>query len=650
MGIHCNIATVLLLLAAGATPAPAQVTSSLNERGLASLRINGFETIGNPGFQGEFGLYGVSARLRRGDGSTYDANGEASGSTLDAPNRRVTRQYAWGRAVLRYLPDGANRLRIEIDVVNTTPDTLVSLGGILFVLDMPVVPVGEDRSGSVPLSQFPRFLDPERGVPALAIGFGSFGTLTLVNETDPTQRVWFGNLQGFNAPTRYSVRFGMNEEVGAGQTRRIALSVRADAGQPGLAVTARDAIQAYAAALPPRHVPDRRPVARMFLSNAPPPGGHPPTNPRGWINLPAGTDVRTEAGRAAFRNQILSTADALIANMTLARAQGVIVWDIEGQEFPHMTSYVCAPHLYAERAPEMAWRATPGGPTVADEFFARLRNAGFKVGVCLRPQDFRCAAGNCEQIEIADPWAQITTRVQFAAQRWGVTLYYVDSNVHADYGWPIPARRLFGPALAAQPSAVFLGEWQDHSYYAVGGPYDATVFDTVTGTGTVLPYAAAFGAIVPGDTPTGTPMQTLRPQYLAAMRRGDVLLFDGWFASETLALVRSIAEEVGARPTVTLQSPSAGAVVPLGVALPMRADAADGDGSIARIEYYSAGLKIGEATAAPWTFTWPQPWPGAHLITAIAIDNAGNRGFATPVRIEVGGADPNVLFRNGFEP
>lgn len=176
------------------------------------------------------------------------------------------------------------------------------------------------------------------------------------------------------------------------------------------------------------------------------------------------------------------------------------------------------------------------------------------------------------------------------------------------------------------------------------------MFDTITGTGTVLPYAAAFGAIVPGDTPTGTPMQTLRPQYLAAMRRGDVLLFDGWFASETLALVRSIAEEVGARPTVTLQSPSAGAVVPLGVPLPMQADAADGDGSIARIEYYSAGLKIGEATAAPWTFTWPQPWPGAHLITAIAIDNAGNRGFATPVRIEVGGADPNVLFRNGFEP
>ncbi|MCU0754947.1 MAG: Ig-like domain-containing protein [Xanthomonadales bacterium] len=629
--------------------ASAQVTSSLNERGLASLRINGFETIGNPGYQGEFGLYGVGARLRRSDGSTYAADGEASTSTLDAPNRRVTRQYAWGRAVLRYLPDGANRLRIEIDVVNTTPDTLVSLGGILFVLDMPVVPVGEDWTGIRPLSEFPRFLDPERGVPAIAIGFGDFGTLSLVNETDPTLPVWFGNLQGFNAATRYSVRFGMNDPVPAGQTRRIVLGVRADAGQPGLAVTARDAIQRYAAALPPRHVPDRRPLARMFLSNAPPAGGHPPTNPRGWINLPAGTDVRTDTGRAVFRTQILSTADALIANMTQARAQGVVVWDIEGQEFPHMTSYVCAPHLYAERAPEMAWRATPGGPTVADEFFARLRNAGFKVGVCLRPQDFRCTGGNCEQIDVPDPWAQIATRVQFAAQRWGVTLYYVDSNVHADYGWPIPARRLFGPALAAQPEAVFLGEWQDHSYYAVGGPYDATVFDGITGTGTVLPYASAFGAIVPGNAPGGTPMQTLRPQFLAAMRRGDLLLFDGWFESDTLALVRSIAAEVGARPTVALQAPAAGTVIPPGAPLTFTASAANTDGPIARVEYYSAGLKVGEAITPPWTFTWAQPWPGAHLITAIAVDAAGNRGYAAPVRVAVG-TDPERLFGNGFEP
>ncbi len=314
-----------------------------------------------------------------------------------------------------------------------------------------------------------------------------------------------------------------------------------------------------------------------------------------------------------------------------------------------MTSYVCAPNLYAERAPEMAWSVTPGGPTVADEFFARLRNAGFKVGVCLRPQEFRCAAGNCEQIETADPWTQITAKVQFAAQRWGATLYYVDSNVHADYGWPIPARRLFGPALAAQPTAVFLGEWQDHSYYAVGGPYDATDFDGITGTSTVLPYAAAFGAIVPGNLPNGTPMATLRPQYLAAMRRGDVLLFDGWYASDTQAIVRSIANEVGARPSVSLQAPSTGTISPLGSPLAFRANASDSDGVVARVEYYSAGLKIGEASAAPWTFTWAQPWPGAHAITAVAIDSEGNRGFAEPVRIVVGNGGQDALFGNGFE-
>jgi hypothetical protein len=60
-----------LALFAAPSPALSQVESTLDARGLTSLRINGFETIGNPGYQGEFGLYGVAARLRRGDGSVY---------------------------------------------------------------------------------------------------------------------------------------------------------------------------------------------------------------------------------------------------------------------------------------------------------------------------------------------------------------------------------------------------------------------------------------------------------------------------------------------------------------------------------------------------------------------------------------------------
>jgi hypothetical protein len=231
-----------------------------------------------------------------------------------------------------------------------------------------------------------------------------------------------------------------------------------------------------------------------------------------------------------------------------------------------------------------------------------------------------------------------------------VSLYYVDSNVHADYGWPIPARRLFGPAMAAQPDAVFYGEWQDHSYYAVGGPYDATNFDGITGTGTVLPYAAAFGAIVPGNTPAGTSMQALRPEFLAAMRRGDVLLFDGWFESDTLAFVRSIAQQVGARPSIAWSTPAANATLPPGLPVVLAANPADSDGTVSRVEYYSAGLKLGEVTAPPWNWTWVQPWPGAHLLTAVAIDEAGNRGYASPIRVVVGGDGLDALFGHGFEP
>ena len=107
-------------------------------------------------------------------------------------------------------------------------------------------------------------------------------------------------------------------------------------------------------------------------------------NPRGWFLDPKGVDVTTPAGRAAFKERVLQYADGSVALLKKMGAQGSIVWDLEGQEYPHATSYLGDPRSLPE---EM--------DAVADEFFARLRSDGLRTGVgntreCDERQQQRC--------------------------------------------------------------------------------------------------------------------------------------------------------------------------------------------------------------------------------------------------------------------
>ena len=49
-------------------------------------------------------------------------------------------------------------------------------------------------------------------------------------------------------------------------------------------------------------------------------------------------------------------------------AQGMITWDIEGQEYPHATSYIGDPRKVSLLAPEME--------PMADAYFAKFRRGG----------------------------------------------------------------------------------------------------------------------------------------------------------------------------------------------------------------------------------------------------------------------------------
>ena len=95
---------------------------------------------------------------------------------------------------------------------------------------------------------------------------------------------------------------------------------------------------------------DRRPIGSIYLARD---NTKWSSNPRGWFNDPK-IDVFSPEGLRAFQTRLMKYADESVALLKAMNAQGMIVWDIEGEEFAHpQASYVGDPTLLFRIAPEM---------------------------------------------------------------------------------------------------------------------------------------------------------------------------------------------------------------------------------------------------------------------------------------------------------
>src|SRR5690606_21243795 len=59
---------------------------------------------------------------------------------------------------------------------------------------------------------------------------------------------------------------------------------------------------------------------------------------------------------------------------------------------------------------------------------------------------------------------------------------------------------------------------------------------------------------------------------------------------------------------------------------------------IVRVGFTANGTQIGEATSAPFSFTWSNVPAGIYSIRAVAIDEIGVSAFSDPIIIDVGGS------------
>jgi DNA-directed RNA polymerase subunit RPC12/RpoP len=256
------------------------------------------------------------------------------------------------------------------------------------------------------------------------------------------------------------------------------------------------------------HWPDRRPIGELFLAS-----DHYSSvkNPRGWFNDP-NLDVTGPGGTQRFRKALLDYTDRSITNLKRVGAQGVIVWDLEGEQLPHKITFIGDPRLLDRLAPEMS--------SVADEFFGRLRSAGLKVGITIRPQEF-ALIGPPRQTQVLNIKRILLQKIDYAKARWGATIFYIDST--GGIRRPDEAAQLRSLA-EARPDVLLIPEHHYLPYWEFSAPYVALRKGDAAFTEGMAQkiFPGAFEALDISDAADETDKIT------AAWVQGDILLFRAW--------------------------------------------------------------------------------------------------------------------------
>jgi hypothetical protein len=304
----------------------------------------------------------------------------------------------------------------------------------------------------------------------------------------------------------------INRSIAAGQADTYRLSLRFGPAAMTRYDFASDVYARFKVRYPQQlNWKDRRPIASLILGTT---AAGWPMNPRGWL-LDPNIDALTASGIRNLRRRILDWADNSIAIMRQMNAQGMVTWDIEGEQYPQPTTYVGDPRLFAKLAPEMSG--------IADAYFERFRKAGFRVGVCIRPQQFMMEGHEVHQATAPDPAKLMIAKINYAKQRWGATLFYVDSNGEPNN--PM-SPEIFARIAAAEPDVLLIPEHETLGYYGSTAPYNELRLGWASSPPLARElYPDAFTVINIAD---GN-IDANQEQLTQAVAHGDILLFRGWY-------------------------------------------------------------------------------------------------------------------------
>jgi hypothetical protein len=165
-----------------------------------------------------------------------------------------------------------------------------------------------------------------------------------------------------------------------------------------------------------------------------------------------------------------------------------------------------------------------------------MTNAGLRVGVCVRPQQFTLNGdGTARQTYLPD--SAIATglihKIEFAHSRWGATLFYVDSTVEP--AGAVLDASIFEQVARSFPDSLIMPEESTPKYYAYTAPFLSFIFNGAAGTGPAVHdyYPHAFSAILVNDVAAST-LAASETQLTTSVSNGDVLMghVDFWQAND----------------------------------------------------------------------------------------------------------------------
>jgi hypothetical protein len=458
--------------------------------------------------------------------------------------------------------------------------------------------------------------------------------------------------------------FPVNDRpVTPGQTDSFTVSLRFAPSGTSTSTLAADVYGNWAATWPAQlNWSDRRIIGTAYLASSPnssninQPDGY-PNNPRRYFNDSNASDfdVRTAAGLAKFQALILSQAQKDVTNLAQLKAQGMITWDIEGEQYPQNTSYVCSPNQIATVAPEMdsviASTASPyHGMKLDDAYFKIIRNAGYRAGVCVRPQHFAINAdGTAAQTILANSQveAEMLAKMQYAHNRWGITLFYVDSDVDVNGGTLSPS--IFQALSAALPDSLIMPEESSPKFYAYTAPFQTFIYHTDLGTSADVYnyYPKAFSVNLVNDVDPGLLAQ-YRPQLTESVRRGDILMVhaDYWQANNPTVVQMYV--DAGVTPHTIAPAPIP-ATYPLALTYPTSGQTISGTVTVAAsipFPLTAAGTYLlvdGKELTASHTTTYPYVYSlnttlfsaGTHTLQAWAHDLNNDVLLSAPVPVVI---------------
>ena len=272
---------------------------------------------------------------------------------------------------------------------------------------------------------------------------------------------------------------------------------------------------------------DHRPIGTLNLASS---ERSVEKNPRGWFGDAHNVDVTTDAGREAFHQRMLKHADLCIGFAKEINAQGVIVWDIEGEEMPHAISYIGDPRLMDQMAPEMA--------DIADVFMKKFTDAGLRIGVTVRPTHVvRTPSAKHPWGHVApdDIVEEISQKIEYANKRWGCTLFYVDSTVQwvtapdGTIDLKVLPAEYFAILNKRFPNVLLIPEQSTTRTWAYAACYHELQQGYPSTPASVRAcYPGAFSVLRVVDAEMKL-LSDHHDELVAGVRAGDIILFRSWF-------------------------------------------------------------------------------------------------------------------------